>query len=512
MEKAMKKAGKVYLVGAGPGDPGLITVKGLKLLKACDAVIYDRLVSDRLLDQVKDGCEKIYVGKTVGSHEYKQEVINQIIIEQALTHPVVVRLKGGDPFVFGRGGEEIIALREQGIPYEVVPGVTSAVAAATYAGVPVTHRGYSQSFHVITGHTAEGDTDITEDIRAFARSNGTLVVLMGLGNLARITKELLEQGKSADTPVLVVSNGTTKDQKEVRGTLADISYRVNEAGLKAPAAIIIGDTAALDMKATITYPLSGVKVGITGTKELSDKLTEQLEEQGAQTELINTPIIHELDDRPEFIQAFTRIEQYRWVVFTSTYAVRLFFKALQRLQVDLRRLANIKFAVVGPGTGETLLQHGYRADLVPEQYTGLCLAERLSAIVNQGERILIPRARQGSESLVEVLEKNHLNYDDLKIYDVTGVSFTQEEWKQRIMQLDYITFASSSGVEGLFREWETDLKELFARTKVVCIGDATDKALRSYGYENALIAPEASVRGLVSKILEDYEPKSRHSE
>lgn len=505
----MRKVGKVYLVGAGPGDPGLITVKGLKLLKACDAVIYDRLVSERLLDQVKEGCERIYVGKTVGSHEYKQEVINQIIIDKALTYPVVVRLKGGDPFVFGRGGEEVIALREQGIPYEVVPGVTSAVAAATYAGVPVTHRGYSQSLHVITGHTAEGDTDIAEDLRTFARSSGTLVILMGLGNLDRITKELLEYGKSADTPVLVVQSGTTKDQKEVRGTLTDIAHKVKEAGLRAPAAIIIGETAALDMKATIVYPLSGVKVGITGTKELTDKLTEQLEELGARTELINSLFINELEDRPEFIQALSRIEQYQWVVFTSTYAVRLFFKALQRLRIDRRRLAYIKFAVVGTGTGETLLRHGYVADLVPEQYTGVCLAERLSAIVSRGERLLIPRARQGSESLIEVLKKNHLDYDEFKIYDVTGDLFNPEEWKQRMMQLDYITFASPSGAEGLFQEWEIDLKELFVRTRVVCIGEATEKSLRSYGYENSLVAPEASVGGLVRKILEDWEERNR---
>ncbi len=501
----MKKAGKVYLVGAGPGDPGLITVKGLKLLKSCDAVIYDRLVSDRLLAQVKEGCEKIYVGKTVGSHEYSQEVINQILIDKAFTYPMIVRLKGGDPFVFGRGGEEVIALKEQGIPYEVVPGVTSAVAAATYAGVPITHRGYSQSFHVITGHAAGEDADIAEALKTFAHTDGTLIVLMGIGNLAQITRELMENGKASDTPVLVVANGTTKDQKEVRGTLADIMHKVEEAGLKAPAVIIIGKTAALDMKATILHPLSGVKVGITGTKELSDKLTDQLEELGAQTKLINTSMIYELDDNPEFRDALSSIEQYRWVVFTSSNAVRLFFKALQSLQIDQRRLANIKFAVVGSGTKETLSQHGYRADLLPEQYTGVGLAEKLLSVVNEWERILIPRARQGSDDLIEILENNHVCYNDIKIYDVISSTFDPEKWRQQIMQLDYITFASSSGVEGLFKEWEIDLKELFARTKVICIGDATERTLRSYGYEKALVAPEASIKGLVGKILEDYE-------
>jgi uroporphyrinogen III methyltransferase/synthase len=505
MERTMKKAGKVYLVGAGPGDPGLITVKGLRLLKTCDAVIYDRLVSDRLLDQVKEGCEKIYVGKTVGSHEYQQKAINQIIIDKAFTYPMVVRLKGGDPFVFGRGGEEVIALQEQGIPYEVVPGVTSAIAAATYAGIPVTHRGYSQSFHVITGHTAVGDTDTAEALKSFAHTNGTLIVLMGLGNLAQITEELLENGKAPDTPVLVVANGTTKDQQEVRGTLAEITHKVKVAGLKAPAAIIIGKTAALDMKATISYPLSGVKVGITGTKEHTDKLTEQLEELGAQAELINPSIIYEFHDNPELKHALSSIEQYQWVVLTSTNAVRLFFKALLSLRIDQRRLKNIKFAVVGSGTEETLLQHGYRADLLPEQFTGVCLAEQLAELVNKGERILIPRARQGSESLVEILEKHHLSYDDIKIYDVISGSFRPEQWKQQILQMDYITFASASGVEGLFKEWKIDPEVLFTRTKVICIGEATEKALRSYGYDNALVASEASVKGLVGKILEDCE-------
>lgn len=501
----MKRAGKVYLVGAGPGDPDLITNKGLKLLKTCDVVIYDRLVSDRLLNYVKKDCVKIYVGKTVGSHKFHQEEINQIIIEQAFLHPVVVRLKGGDPFVFGRGGEEVLALKEQEIRYEVIPGVTSAIAAATYAGIPITHRGSSQSFHVITGHTAEEEVNISKDLKAFAQMDGTLVILMGIGNIDKIRDELLSNGKSKQTPVAVISNGTTPCQKEVKGTLDNICEKVRESGMKAPAVIVIGSVAELDMKPTIRYPLSGVSVGITGTQKITDKLTTLLEEQGASVALISSSTIYQYENNMQFDHAIQLLEQYQWLVLTSTNAVQLFFEKMLERKIDHRRLSHIKFAVVGSGTEQALWQHGYQADLIPATYTVAHLAKELCEIINKEDRLLIPRANQGSEELIDILNNNHIVFDDIKIYDVINSDTTREHQKDLLQQIDYLTFASSSGVHGLLKDSVISPVEMLENVKVVCIGEATMSTLQEYDYYQAILAKEASVIGLVERICEEVE-------
>lgn len=544
--------GKVFLVGAGPGDPGLITQKGINLLKKCDVVIYDRLVSSRLLNYLKEGCEKIYVGKAVGNHSIKQEEINQIIVEKALTHQVVVRLKGGDPFVFGRGGEEVLTLREHGIPYEVIPGVTSAIAAVTYAGVPITHRGISQSFHVITGHTAEGLNDIPEDFKVLAKLKGTLVILMGLRNLSRIKEELLANGKSIHTPVTVISNGTTLWQKEVRGTLEDICQKVKDKEIKAPAIIVVGEVAELDLRSPIGSVLTGIKVGVTGTKAITDKLSEYLEELGAQVEIVSASEIIEYENNSAFDNALKTLEQYQWIVFTSTNAVNIYFNKMKELRIDLRRMAHIKVAAVGSGTGKVLSQHGILADFIPKHYTVSNLANELCSFISDDERLLIPRAAQGSEELIEILNRNKKSYEDITIYDIKEsngfhsdikesndelsdikedngylsnnkecngyLSYIKEDnkylpeiresnnylldMKEKISQFDYITFASSSGVHSFFRGWTKNPKELLGNAKAVCIGEATEATLRDFGYTDAYIAKEASVKGLAERICE----------
>lgn len=493
---------KVYLVGAGPGDPGLITQKGISLLKKCDVVIYDRLVSARLLNYVKKGCKKIYVGKTVGSHTIKQEEINRIIVENALSSRVVVRLKGGDPFVFGRGGEEVLALKAHGIPYEVIPGVTSAIAAAAFAGIPITHRGVSQSFHVITGHTADEAELIPEDFKILAKLQGTLVILMGIGNLGKIKDELLANGKSIHTPVAVVASGTTIWQKEVRGTLEDICRKVEEAQIKAPAIIIIGDVAKLDLRAFEEFALSGVRIGITGTKAVTDKLTEQLEELRAQVETVCTSEIVEYENNIEFENALKSLEQYQWIVFTSTNAVNLYFNKMKELRIDHRRLAHIKFAAVGSGTGQALVEHGILVDFIPQQYTVSNLAKELSNLIGDKERLLIPRAEQGSQELIEILHKNRKTFDDIKIYDIKEVSEYPADLNDINKQFDYLTFASSSGVHSFFMGLKKSPKEMLGRTKVVCIGESTEAALKEYDYHEAFIAKESSIKGLVERICE----------
>ncbi len=504
----MDGVGKVYLVGAGPGDPGLITQKGLQLLKTCDVVIYDRLASPTLLQYLKTGCKKINVGKVVGNHAVTQREINQIIVEQAKLHKKVVRLKGGDSFVFGRGGEEILTMEQHGISYEVIPGITSAVAVPTYAGIPVTHRGASQSFSVVTGHTADEEGNLPEDFKYLAKLSGTLVILMGVGNLEKITATLLEYGRPADTPVAVVANGTTIWQEEARGTLQDICQKVKEAKIKAPAIIIVGEVAAFHFKAKEEFPLSGIKVGITGTPNITDKLTQQLNEMGAATDIISQSSVQIYKDNADFDAALSSIKNYQWLVFTSTNAVELCFLRWKELQLDLRNMAGLKFAVIGKGTEAALLKQGFHADFIPSAANVTALAEELSLLIKQdGGRVLIPRAEQGSLDLTITFEKQSISFEDIKIYDIAETDQELVPDTEQLQRYDYLTFASASGVHGLFKGMQQEQKTQLRDRKMVCIGEPTMQALVEYGFTNLLLAKEASVSGLVQRILSNVKER-----
>lgn len=472
-------------------------------MKDCDVVIYDRLISEDLLEYVKADCEKIYVGKSVGNHTWKQEEINDILVKKGLEYKNVVRLKGGDPFVFGRGGEEVLALEAHEIPYEVVPGVTSAIAAATYAGIPITHRGLSNSFHVITGHTADREHHLVENFDVLARLTGTLVFLMGMGNLPEIVQELLRHGKEAHTPVAIISNGTTKRQRSIKGELSNIVHKVQDANIKAPAIIVIGNVAALDMMSNVGKELSGVRIGLTGTKEMNRKLTKGFEALGASVEILTTSYVQEYQHNPEFDQALLTLGKYQWIVFTSSYGIQIFFQRMLKLQVDYRKLAHVKFAVVGKGTKKALAEYGYMADYMPEQFSGVHLAKGLCEQLSKEERVLIPRAKLGSEELSIIFEENHMMYDDIKIYEVVKESKRDEMSENRSTDLDYITFASSSGVHDFIQTVKGNLVDRLNHTKVICIGDVTEKTLKEYGYHNAIIAKEYSAQGLVEAVCED---------
>lgn len=538
----MDKSGVVFLVGAGPGDPKLITVKGVELLKRCDVVIYDRLASSQLLNYVKENCEKIYVGKRVGSHTFKQNEINDIIIKKALDGNMIVRLKGGDPFVFGRGGEEILALQEHDIPYEVVPGITSSIAVPASAGIPVTHRGMSQSFHVVTGHTQESADstqdhfrgeieDFTQDhfqgeiedstqkrfrgeiddstqdhlpgeFETLARLEGTLVFLMGIGNLKKIISRLIKHGKEPNTPAAVISKGTTPDQKMVKGTLEDICEKVQQGNIKAPAVFVVGQTVSLNLSSTHVLPLSGVRVGITGTKALTSRLAERLEEQGATVECMNFMRIQVYKENNKFDQALSNLTAYTWVLFTSMNAIAIFFQKLQEFKLDHRKLAHLKFATVGKGTKEVLLKHGFIADFVPERYTTRDLAEGICRELSDSDHLLIPRAEQGSAELTMIFDQHQISYEDIKIYDIVNEKEYRDEVFEEMDSFDYLTFASASGVNGFFEDNQERAKAILNDTKVVCIGDMTAARLYEYGCEAELIAKEYSVDGLVDRICE----------
>jgi len=504
--------GTVFLVGAGPGDPELITLKGLELLKTCDVVIYDRLASFQLLDYLKDGCQKIYVGKAAGQHSKTQEEINAIIVQNAQRYESIVRLKGGDSFVFGRGGEEIEELIKHNISFEVVPGVTSAISVPESVGIPVTHRGVSQSFHVITGHTNSSQNVLTDNFEALAKLEGTLVFLMGLSNIEQIVERLVQNGKDVETPVAVISNGTMNNEKTLRGTLADIVTKVKEENIVSPAIIVIGKTARLEFSSKMNKPISGLKVGITGTKEIREKLERGLSKLGAKVYSLCDMHVVKTDMIYQFESELYLIENYQWILFTSQNAIKIFFEKMNEQMIDRRRLNHAKFAVVGMGTKKALQKYGYIADFIPSKFTTKTLAEELSKIVEKEDNLLIPRAFRGSEELIDIFTENNVKFKEIPIYDVVGNITENIEY---ISEMDCLAFASASGVSAFFEgidekginekeinekginEKEINLQD---NLKIACIGDVTATEIRKFNKVADIVSVVNDIDGLVLAI------------
>lgn len=490
----------VYLVGAGPGDEDLMTQKGRRLLAQAEVLVYDRLASAEFLRQVPGGCETIYVGKESGRHSMKQEEINQVLVRKALEGKLVIRLKGGDPFVFGRGGEEILELEKHRIPYEVVPGVTSAIAALAHAGIPVTHRGIAQSFHVITGHTAEGGGTMTGDFSLYGKLSGTLVFLMGLSNLERIVKMLIQNGKDPATPAAVVTDGTLPSARCIRAPLSTLPKKVREAGLKSPGIIVVGETAAFHMTCEQERLLTGITIGVTGTDGIFEKLSAKLSSLGAK--IVRAAVSRvDAEGEKELDREVMALSSRDWVVFTSRNAVSLFFQAMKRNHVDLRALGAVRFAVVGRGTGDFLKGFGFFPDYMPERYTTEALARGLTAAAKPGEHILIPRAKQGSRILTETLDASGFTYTDLPIYDI----HTEQVPLEALNGLDYITFESGSGVRGFFEGRTEEVQKLFQTARPVCIGQVTADVLKEYGVEHALVAEDYTAGGITGVLVRERE-------
>lgn len=490
--------GMVYLVGAGPGAAGLITVDGLEKLKQCDAVIYDRLAGEELLSYVKPDCEKIYVGKRAGKHAKKQEEINELLVCCAKEKDMVVRLKGGDPFVFGRGGEEIAALRENHIPYAVIPGVTSGVAVPEWAGIPVTHRGGSQSFHVFTGHGAEG-LPPAYDYRVLAALEGTLVFLMGLSNLEQIAESLMAAGKSPDTPAAVICEGTTPFQRAARGKLYEIAEKVRREGLISPAIIVIGETAAYDLRCFAVQP---PKVGIIATRQLWRKLKAGFEELSVSPVLLCEMQVQKTEQITRLCEELRRLDAYQWIAFTSPNGVELFFQEMERQDMDIRCLGGIQFAVLGSGTAARLREYGIKADFMPSQYQVPVFAREFAKKAQPGERVLLPRALKGSAELNEVLKEKGIDCCDIPVYDVAGALREQAD---HLGEMDYLVFASASGVTAFFAELRKKGLSVPDRAKLVCIGNATRKQLKVEYGEAQLVAAVSDSAGLIQAVREDLE-------
>ena len=502
IEKDERGPGKVWLVGAGPGDAQLITVKGREVLSHADVVIYDALISGGMLSYVPESAELIYAGKRSDHHTLKQFEINQLLLDKALEGKNVVRLKGGDPFVFGRGGEELELLAANDIPYEIVPGVTSAFAVPAYAGIPVTHRDFCSSVHVITGHRKKDNT-YNIDFVALTETGGTLVFLMGVSSLSVICNGLLSAGMDSETPAAVIEKGTTSRQRIIRASLEKLEHTAKQACVKAPAVIVVGDVAGLadEFSWRDMLPLSGIRAVVTRPKELSSRLSAMLRERGAEViELPTIRIVPSSDgDRLENAIRDVSDGKYEWIVFTSPSGVRIFMDKLVD-QSDIRSLAFCRIACIGKGSEKELHKYGIKADMVPSVYDGEHLGRELSRRLREGDRVLIPRAREGNRELVDELSAvNGVTVNDLATYNTEYRSF---EWFDAAYVFSdpdtYAVFTSASTVRGFVNgSGLADHSDI----KAVCIGRQTAAEAEKYGMKT-FIADEATLDSLVKKIEE----------
>lgn len=482
---AERKLGRVYLVGAGCGRADLITLRGMRLLEGCDAVVYDDLIDPALLDLAPLDAERRYLGKRCGKHSAPQEDISAALISLAREGKTVVRLKGGDPFVFGRGGEELLALNRAGVLCEEVPGITSAVAIPAGAGIPVTHRGLSRSVHIITGHTADTPDGLPEDFSALARCGGTLVFLMGLSHLEVIARRLVEEGRSPNTPVAVLSGGNSPRPADVRGTLGDIARRAGE--VQPPAVIVVGEVAALHFKQEERRPLTGVRVGCTGTGELVRAQRERLEPLGAQVVWTTRLGLKPLE--PPALPSLLKEDRPQWLAFTSARGVERFFCLLGRYRLDLRRLGKCKLAAIGPATARALEDRGLYPEVCPAGRTGEALARALTETVRPGERVLLLRSAQGSPELTNTLREAGLKVHDLALYTAKALPGPEP-----LPELDVLTFGSAGGVQAFAEQYGP------VALPAVAIGPVTARALERAGMP-ARMAQEISAEGLARAVL-----------
>lgn len=482
--------GKVYLVGAGPGFKGLLTIEGEKHIKTAEVVVYDRLVSQEILEIIPSSAEKINVGKNVGNHIVPQEEINKILVAKALEGKKVVRLKGGDPFLFGRGGEELELLVEQGIEFQVVPGITSAIAAPSYGGIPVTHRDICSSVHIISGHSAEGK-ELSIDFETLGKLKGTLVFLMSVASMPVISNNLIKAGLSKNTPLAFIENGTRSNQRKILSTLENCEKDIEEYKVISPATIIVGEVCNLskDYDWFSKRPLKGLKILVTRPDKSIGALGERLEELGGI--VTKLPLIEtcELDFKIE-------LENIDKIVFTSGVGIEVFFEKLRNHNLDSRALFGKKIAVVGPQTGSVLNKYGIIPDFIPSKYSGKDLAEEMleKGFVHSGDIVGIFRAQQGSEEIGEILKANKIEFKDIPVYET-------KSRKAKIDPKDYdlVTFTSASTVESFVNTLEPGYD--FTQILGICIGEQTARAAEKYNI-TYMIAQEATINSMIDKILE----------
>jgi len=499
-----KKTGKVYLVGAGPGDPGLLTLRGRRLIEQADVIIYDRLASLRLLAFASPDVEFIYVGKRVGRHVADQDEINAYILKKAREGKSVVRLKGGDPFIFGRGGEEAQIMAEAGIDFEIVPGVTSAIAVPAYAGVPLTHRAHTASVAFITGHRRFDTKEADVQWDGLAKGVGTLVFLMGMTNLAHICEKLIEHGRDPETPVAVIRWGTTPFHKSVTGTLSSIADIVKEKGFKPPAIIVIGTVVALreQLNWFERLPLLGRRILVTRTRAQSSELVRLLERRGAGC--VECPAIEVRcpDDQGRLDSAIENMDQFDWIIFSSPNAVKYFLQRVFEKGHDIRILGNARIACVGASTADCVRGYHLNVDLVPENFRAEGLVKAFEQLTVKGARVLIPRAKKAREVLPLGLEAMGAEVTVATAYETVTPAMRRDVIE--ILQdedVDVLTFTSSSTVKNFFRMVPEKLRDrILSRAKTACIGPVTARTAKKQGLIIDIQPEKSTIKDMVEAI------------
>lgn len=498
-------SGKVYLVGAGPGDPGLLTLKGKRALERADVVIYDFLANDDLLRYARPDSEKICVGKRPGEKSTPQEAINKLIISNAKQGKIVVRLKGGDPFIFGRGGEEALALARAGIAFEVVPGVSSGHAVPTYAGIPLTQRELSSSVTFLTGHEAPSSPSNVINWAKLAAASDTLVLFMAVRNLPEITAVLIKEGRDPHTPVALVRWGTRAEQQTITGTLADIAEKAGD--LEAPAVIVVGEVVGLreELNWFERLPLFGKRIVNTRAREQAGTLTEAIEELGAK--VIEIPAIEIRDPQSwaPLDRAVRQLEEFNYLIFTSANGVKKFLGRLRACGRDVRHLNGLRIGAIGPGTANELAATGIRADFLPEEYRAEGLIECIQGFDIRGKRFLIPRAKIARDILPRTLAERGAYVEVVEAYETTLPEYATGELEQLLSPApDAITFTSSSTVNNFVKLLEKHkLRGIMDNAALVSIGPITSESIRKHGLKVSIEAGESTIAGLV-QAMQDY--------
>ncbi len=502
----MNSIGKVYLVGAGPGDPGLLTIKAWELIKRAEVIVYDRLVGDKIVSQRPHSAEIIYVGKESSRHALPQEEINRLLVAKAREGKMVVRLKGGDPFLFGRGGEEAEYLKRKGVEFEIVPGVTSAIAAPAYAGIPVTHRDFTSTLTIITGRERPDKQESSVPWEQVAAGTGTLVFLMGVENLPFITQKLLQGGRSPETPVALVRWGTLPSQEVLEGTLLNIVSKVRAVAFQPPAVIVVGEVVRLrdELRWFDNLPLFGKTIVVTRARQQASQMVTALEALGARVIEFPTISIAPLSI-PNLREVIGKIAEYSWLTFTSVNGIKIFLSQLYELGFDIRDLKGPRICAIGPATAAEAEARGLRVAAVPPEYRAEAVAEILLKEAGPGDRVLLPRARGAREILPELLRCQGIQVDELEVYESVPEAEINDSDRQLLERglVDIITFTSSSTVKNLVTMLGSDLvAKLRDKVQVACIGPITAQTAQEAGFRVDIMAEQFTIDGLVQAVLQ----------
>ncbi|MFC1839305.1 uroporphyrinogen-III C-methyltransferase [Thermodesulfobacteriota bacterium] len=505
------KKGTVYLVGAGPGDPGLLTVKGKNCIENADVIVYDYLANRAFLDYAKKDTELIYVGKKAGAHTMNQEEINQLICEKAAGGLSVTRLKGGDPFIFGRGGEEAQELLKAGIPFEIVPGITSAIAVPAYAGIPLTHRDHTATVVFITGHEdpSKKKSNIAWD--KLATGAGTIVFLMGIGNIESICNELIKNGRSPNTPVAVIHKGTGPEQVTLEGKLRTIPQIVENSNIKPPGIIVVGDVVELrnELNWFENKPLFGRKIIVTRAREQASSFLKVLTDQGAHCIEFPTIEIIPPESWDPLDNAIEELDNYNWLLFTSVNGVKHFFERLYEQGKDIRCLNNIKVGAIGPKTADEVRLNGIIPDLVPGEYRAEAIVEAFESMNADSLKMLLPRASKAREILPDELRKMGADIKVVDAYRTVMPDFKTDDVKAMLEsgEIDMVTFTSSSTVSNFMNMFKADkdkAKSWLSNVDIASIGPITSDTVRKLGLNVTVEAREYTISRLTEAILEYY--------